>query len=830
MKYVRLTVSIIIIVVIGYIIIGQIIFPKPAPDVGGICEMLPEDNWYAVGSDGSRTPISVPGEIDGDVVLETTLPEGIGRDINALCFRGKDMNIYIDGQLRRSYYIEDYGLLGDRATQCFVTVSLYPEDAGKVLRVDYSYNVGRIYEVYIGNRIGIFQHLFENSGAELFFAYAVIILGGMCYVASVIYQLIYKKYLELRHLSLGVIIGAMWVVSNSLFRQFLTNNVSIMSDTPFLMVMIVPLPFLLLVNSLQQGRHKKIIGIAIAVDIIDCIVCIALFIPGIVVLSKSFVAIALCALFSIGVIVYTLISDAVHKQVGSYRYIAVGFIFLAVAATGQIIAYALVRNGIFSGMFMSLGLLGFIIFAMIHTIKHIIGINVAANDALVANKIKDEFLANMSHEIRTPLNGILGMNDMIIRDTKEERTKKYAFNIKGAGNTLLSLINDILDLSKIEAGRLELVPREYDVSSVINDVINMTRPKALEKDLEYKVEVSDKLPARLYGDEIRIRQVMLNIINNAVKYTKAGYVHIRFTAKDERASGKVTLYLKVSDSGIGIKEEDKEKLFESFRRLDEKKNLHIEGTGLGLHITKRLIDMMGGHIDVKSEYGKGSIFRVYMPQGVVGEETIGDFSEAVKRFTKTMEIAGASLYAPDAGLLVVDDNEMNLDVMEGYLRDTKIKADYVLSGQECIEKVKNTEYDLILLDQMMPDMNGEETLRVLKDELDINIPVIALTADAVVGAKENYLNMGFDDYVSKPVHYEELEDKLREYIPKEKQLERSDDSNELPVVLLWGNDSKKLREEREKLESVYKCVCVVGEKAKDKYIDKHQPERVMHVI
>ncbi len=436
----------------------------------------------------------------------------------------------------------------------------------------------------------------------------------------------------------------------------------------------------------------------------------------------------------------------------------------------------------------------------------------------------------MSHEIRTPLNGILGMNDMIIRDTKEERTKKYAFNIKGAGNTLLSLINDILDLSKIEAGRLELVPREYDVSSVINDVINMTRPKALEKDLEYKVEVSDKLPARLYGDEIRVRQVMLNIINNAVKYTKAGYVHIRFTAKDERASGKVTLYLKVSDSGIGIKEEDKEKLFESFRRLDEKKNLHIEGTGLGLHITKRLIDMMGGRIDVKSEYGKGSIFRVYMPQGVVGEETIGDFSEAVKRFTKTMEIAGASLCAPDAGLLVVDDNEMNLDVMEGYLRDTKIKADYVLSGQECIEKVKNTEYDLILLDQMMPDMNGEETLRVLKDELDINIPVIALTADAVVGAKENYLNMGFDDYVSKPVHYEELEDKLREYIPKEKQLERSDDSNELPVVLLWGNDSKKLREEREKLESFYKCVCVVGEKAKDKYIDKHQPERVMHVI
>ena len=829
MKYVRLTVSIIILLVMGYIIIGQIVFPKPAPDVGGICDTLPEDEWYEVTKEGTRIPCHVPGEAEGDIVIETTLPEGIGRDINALCFRGKDMNIYIDGELRRSYYIEDYALLGDRSTQCFVTVSLYPEDAGKTLRVDYSYNGGRIYEVFIGNRIGIFQYLFKNYGAELFVAFAVLILGGMCYVASVMYQIIYKKYLELRHLSLGVIIGGIWVVSNSLFRQFLTNNVSIMSDTPFLMVMIIPLPFLILVNSLQQGRHKKIIGVAIAVVVIDCIVCIALFVPGIVTLSKSFVAIALCALFSIGVIVYTMISDAVHRQVGSYRYIAIGFIFLAIAATGQIVAYTLVRNGVFSGIFMSLGLLGFIIFAMVHTIKHIININVSANDALTANKIKDEFLANMSHEIRTPLNGILGMNDMIIRDTKEERTKRYAFNVKGAGNTLLSLINDILDLSKIEAGRLELIPREYDVSSVTNDVLNMTRTKALEKDLEYKVELSPQLPARLYGDEIRVRQVMLNIINNAVKYTKEGYVHIRFTAKDEGVSDKTTLYLKVSDSGIGIKEEDKDKLFESFRRFDEKKNQHIEGTGLGLHITKRLVDMMGGHIDVKSEYGRGSIFRVYMPQGIVGDETIGDFSEAVTRYTKTMEIAKATLYAPDARLLVVDDNDMNLDVMEGYLRDTKIKADYVLSGEECIEKVKESEYDLILLDQMMPDMSGEETLRVLKDELNISTPVIALTADAVVGAKESYLNMGFDDYVSKPVHYSELESKLREYIPGNKQIEKSETSDELPIVLLWGTDSDKLRGEREKLEGIYKCVCVVGEKARDKYVEKHQPERVMHI-
>jgi CheY-like chemotaxis protein/nitrogen-specific signal transduction histidine kinase len=466
---------------------------------------------------------------------------------------------------------------------------------------------------------------------------------------------------------------------------------------------------------------------------------------------------------------------------------------------------------------------------MVHTIKQVITIRLDADSAVSANQFKDEFLANMSHEIRTPLNGILGMNDMIIRDTKEEQTKKYAFNIKGAGNTLLSLINDILDLSKIEAGRLELNLTEYDVSSVINDVINMTRVKAIEKGLEYKVEISDKIPSKLYGDEIRVRQVMLNIVNNAIKYTKEGFVRIRIDSKPSQEEGRIILRLEVQDSGIGIREEDKEMLFESFKRLDEKKNQRVEGTGLGLHITDSLVRMMGGSIEVSSEYGTCSTFKIYTPQGVASQEPIGDFSQAVTKYVDNAKIAKATLYAPEANIHVVDDIEMNLEVMAGYLRDMKVKADYVSSGEECIESVKNSEYDVILLDQMMPDMNGEETLRALRDEINIKTPVIALTADAIVGARENYLSMGFDDYLSKPVHYEELEAMLMDYIPKDKQLEKKD-TKELPVVLLWGDDSDKLKLEREKLESVYKCVCVVGESARDRYIKKNNPERIMHII
>ena len=829
MKGIRIALSIIGIIVFGYIIIGQIFMPYNVPSLGAVCDTLPSDNWYLVKEDGTKEPFSVPGKADSDIVVETTLPEDIGREKDALCLRGMDMEIYIDGVLREKYEIEDYPLLGDRSAECYIMLSVYPEDAGKTLRINYSYNSGMVYEVYIGNRIGVLSLLFKNYGAEFFVGLAVIILGIICYLAAVGYQFYYRKYLELRELSLGVIIGGVWVMSNSVFRQLYTNNISIMSDTPFLMVIIMPMPFLIFIDSLQQGRHRKAIMAASIVEIVDAIICLSLFVSGAVLLRDSFLLAAGSALFCIGVITYTMISDAIHKKIGSYRYIAIGFIFLGLAASVQIMVYILLHNGVFSGLFMAIGLLGFIIFAMVHTIKQVITIRLDADSAVSANQFKDEFLANMSHEIRTPLNGILGMNDMIIRDTKEEQTKKYAFNIKGAGNTLLSLINDILDLSKIEAGRLELNLTEYDVSSVINDVINMTRVKAIEKGLEYKVEVSDKIPSKLYGDEIRVRQVMLNIVNNAIKYTKEGFVRIRIDSKPSQEEGKIILRLEVQDSGIGIREEDKQMLFESFQRLDEKKNQRVEGTGLGLHITDSLVRMMGGSIEVSSEYGTGSTFKIYTPQGVASQEPIGDFSQAVTKYVDNAKIAKATLYAPEANILVVDDIEMNLEVMAGYLCDMKVKADYVSSGEECIESVKNSEYDVILLDQMMPDMNGEETLRALRDEINIKTPVIALTADAIVGARENYLSMGFDDYLSKPVQYEELEAMLSEYIPKDKQLEKKD-TKELPVVLLWGDDSDKLKQEREKLESVYKCVCVVGESARDRYIKKNNPERIMHII
>jgi CheY-like chemotaxis protein/anti-sigma regulatory factor (Ser/Thr protein kinase) len=324
---------------------------------------------------------------------------------------------------------------------------------------------------------------------------------------------------------------------------------------------------------------------------------------------------------------------------------------------------------------------------------------------------------------------------------------------------------------------------------------------------------------------------MLNLINNAIKYTKEGYVHVKAFVEEGKDAFTKLLVLSVEDSGIGIREEDREKLFQSFQRLDEKKNRNIEGTGLGLHITMRLVNMMGGTVEVESEYGKGSVFTAKIPQTVVKTDPIGDFGKAVSSYIRDMELEETTLYAPEAYVLAVDDNEMNLEVMEGLLRDTKIRLDLVLSGEECLAMAEKKKYDCILLDQMMPKMNGEETLKELKRRgLANETPVIALTADAIVGARENYLAMGFDDYLSKPVKYDKLEQVLKQYLPKEKQLTPKATPDDLPVMLVWGTDPEKLKEERERLEGIYKCVCVVGSRAMEKYLEKHEPAGVIRVM
>ena len=829
LQKVKVILSVILLLVFGYFFVGQFTLPHNTPSNGRICDVLPGNQWYEIKEDGTKVPFTVPGTTDGDITLETTLPVAFEREYGALCFRGMDMEIFISDIQRGGLRTEDYGWFGDQSGECYVMVSLYPEDAGKKLRVHYEYNSGMIYEVYIGTRFGILVHLFRQYGLELFVGLALLFIGLICLIAAVTYKHTHKKYLEMEHLSIGAILGACWVLSNSVFRQMYTRNIAVMSNMPFLMVMIMPLPFLIFINSLQNNRYRRA-DIAVSIlEITNFVIWIVLFVTGKASLLQSFLSSAVCALIGISVIFVTILIDIKKHLVRSYIYVAVGFAVLAIGAIVQIFAYQFAHNGIFSGVFMAFGLFGFMICSIIHTIKQIIAIRLEANELVHISKAKDDFLANMSHEIRTPLNGILGMDEMILRDTKESRIKKYALEIKSAGNTLLSIINDILDLSKIESGNFAIIEAEYGLASVLNDVLNMTRPRAQKKGLAYDFHVSENIPSVLLGDEIRIRQIMLNIINNAIKYTESGSVKVEVSSVFVTTRDSIVLSVTVTDTGIGIKEEDKDKLFQSFRRLDEKKNRNIEGTGLGLHITYLLLEMMDGDVEFESEYGKGSMFKISVPQQVVNASPIGDFSKAVKDYLDKIETDEVGFVAPEARLLVVDDNELNLEVMEGLLRDTKMHTDYVDSGAKCIEKVRDSKYDCILLDQMMPGLSGEATLKQLQEEdLLKGTPVIALTADAIIGARENYIAMGFTDYLSKPVKYEALEALLRRYVPEEKQitLQPADD---LPVMLIWGNDPERLREEKERLEGIYKCVCVVGEKAMEKYMAKHVPDGILHV-
>ena len=457
--------------------------------------------------------------------------------------------------------------------------------------------------------------------------------------------------------------------------------------------------------------------------------------------------------------------------------------------------------------------------------------------ANASNKAKSDFLANMSHEIRTPMNAIIGMDEMILRTSPSDPVRKYALNIQSAGKTLLSIINDILDFSKIESGKMDLVPVEYSVASVMNDIVNMTMNKAHDKGLKYNISVSHDIPSVLKGDEIRVRQVLLNLINNAIKYTHEGGVSVVVSYGLDSSMLNVV----VKDTGIGIKEEDMEKLFGSFQRLEEDKNRNIEGTGLGLSIALKLTRMMEGNITVESVYGEGTTFTAVMKQEVIDKTPIGDFAQNVSRLQEHTDDYRPALIAPTARILIVDDNEMNLEVISSLLEDTKIKVTTAQSGKECIDILDKKAFDVIFLDQMMPEMSGVETLEEMKKRnLAMNTPVIALTADAIVGARENYINQGFSDYLSKPVIYEALEAILLKYLrsglimtaeqmdeEERQKKEQKREQNEKPVILVINDSADKLKELKESLGERFKGVYVKDEESAQKYLNKHKVDFIL---
>ena len=391
--------------------------------------------------------------------------------------------------------------------------------------------------------------------------------------------------------------------------------------------------------------------------------------------------------------------------------------------------------------------------------KQQIFLSQAREEAMEANRAKSTFLANMSHEIRTPINVMLGMNEMILRESESREVVQYAKSVERAGNYLLSLINNILDITRIESKKLDIIEEKFSLRQLVQEVCLIGAKQADAKNLEFVVDVEETLPKYLEGDALHIKQVILNLINNAVKYTKKGKVFLEVCQEEKQIS------FSVKDTGIGIKKEDMEALFDMFMRADIKRHRNIEGSGLGLTIAKELCEQMGGHIQAESIYGKGSNFTVYFPLKDAGTEKIGQWKvvegEPVQEKRK-------KFFASEAQILLVDDSEQNIQVITSLLRRTGVQLDTAASGFECIEKVRNKKYHLIFLDYMMPEMDGIETFHRLKKEVNgQSVPVIALTADVSTGIHQHFLSEGFSDYLSKPVMWEKLEELLLQWLPAE---------------------------------------------------------------
>jgi len=380
-----------------------------------------------------------------------------------------------------------------------------------------------------------------------------------------------------------------------------------------------------------------------------------------------------------------------------------------------------------------------------------------------ASKAKSDFFAKMSHEIRTPMNAITGMAELALREKLPNIAREHVVTIKQAGANLLAIINDILDLSKIESGKMEIVSSDYQFSSLIHDVVSIIRMRAMDSNLKFIVNIDSNIPNALFGDETRIRQILLNVLSNAVKYTKEGFVS--FSVNGEITEDNLLLTIDVTDSGRGIKPEDLEKLFGEFVQIDLVSHKDVEGTGLGLAITKNLVIAMGGDISVKSEYGSGSTFTIKLPQKIRSHEPFGVI-EAPEKYSN--ESITVKFNAPRARILIVDDIDTNLKVASGLMLPYKMQVDLRLSGAEAIEAVKANNYDLVFMDHMMPEMDGIEATKRIR-EIYPELPIIALTANAVSGVKEMFLSNGFSDFLSKPIDIVKMNAILTNWIPKEKQ-------------------------------------------------------------
>ena len=722
-------------------------------------------------------PITVLGtEKVGDLSKRISETAGSNNEAQAGLY-APAVKIYVDDELRYTYSMNDSPFTYGYTTTGLLFVDLRQQDEGRWLRIestsDTSYR-GYVDQVYYGDRAGILMSYFRAYGAEVILAILLLIFGLALVVISLVMEVRLHAASELKFLALGVVFFAGWsLTENCYLRQFIIPHVDVASFAAFIFKFLMPLPFMCYIDEVQKRRYHRIFLLMEGMDISASFLCFILHVTGIMSYIYSVPVIVILIGGSILTVVGTVVRDIVQKSL-DYKLIGFGLGVFFVTSLFSLPS-ALQGSGNMNETGVLLGLMALSVIAILKAVMDAEKAKEEKKEALALSDSKSRFLASMSHEIRTPINTVLGMNEMIERECTDDKILSYADNIGTAGRMLLSIINDILDFSKIESGKMELSIISYQTASVINDCVTLLKKRADEKGLRMILSCDKALPSALFGDDVRVKQIITNILTNAVKYTEKGSVTLTVAGEiipvEEQKDGQdYLLRVSVRDTGIVIKAEAMDDLFTDFSRMDQTKNRHIEGTGLGLSITKLLLEVMGGSIHVQSVYGEGSEFSVEIPQKISDERPMGDLEKQSTSVQAEKKKYEPSFTAPEAHILVVDDNKMNRVVFTGLLKQTEMKIDQAAGGMEALEMTRKQKYNIIFMDHMMPELDGIETLkRIRAEETNPNrqTATIALTANAIAGIDRMYRDSGFQDYLAKPVQPVKLERMIINYLPKD---------------------------------------------------------------